>query len=225
MRWFFAFTVLVCALASPAKADTYVVLPFFNVSKTANLDWIGESLAESVREALASEDLVALDRDSRVEAYRRLSIRPNALLTRASVIKVAETLDAEHVIYGQFELTPPTSPSTPVSKSSLQITAHILDLKRLRLGLEFNDTGSLEDLAVLQRHVPASPPVHSRKDSAHGSELRRPSSRHPCRRHRNLHSRSDEQQRRGEAPALHAGRPPRSDLLAAVFSTRQAALR
>src|SRR2546421_4099743 len=104
MQRLFALTALVCALVSSVRADTFVVLPFFNISKNANLNWIGESLAESIREALASEDLVALDREDRAEAYRRLSIRPYAVLTRASVIKIGETLDAEHVIYGQFDL-------------------------------------------------------------------------------------------------------------------------
>jgi len=153
MQRLFALTALVCALATSAKADTFVVLPFFNVSNNKNLDWIGESLAESIREALASEGLVALDREDRAEAYRRLSIRPYAVLTRASVIKIGETLDAEHVIYGQFDLKPAAESPAPVSKASLQIAAHMLDLKRMRQGPEFAETGSLEDLAVLQRHL------------------------------------------------------------------------
>lgn len=149
MRRLFAATAFVCALTTSAKADAYVVLPFFNVSKNSNVDWIGESLSESIREALFSEGLVALDRDDRVEAYRRLSIRPYALLTRASVIKIAETLDAEHVIYGQFDL----KPAAPGAKASLQIAAHVLDLKRMRQGPQFDETGSLDDLALLQRHL------------------------------------------------------------------------
>lgn len=155
MRRLAALAVVVCALTITAKADTYVVLPFFNVSKNANLDWIGESLSESIHEALAFQGLVTLDREERVEVYHRLSIRPYALLTRASVVKIAETLDAEHVIYGQFDLKPVESVSKnqPVSRGSLQITAHMLDLKRVREGPEFAEVGSIEDLAVLQRHL------------------------------------------------------------------------
>lgn len=157
MQRLFALTALVGAFATLAQGDTFVVLPFFNVSNNTNLGWIGESLAESIREALASEGLVALDREDRVEAYRRLSIRPYAVLTRASVIKIADTLDAEHVIYGQFDLKPDLKPvaggQAPGSKASLQISAHMLDLKRLRQGPEFAETGSLEDLAVVQRHL------------------------------------------------------------------------
>ena len=152
MHRLLALTAVVCALGTTAKADTFVVLPFYNVSKSANLDWIGESLSESIREALASEDLVTLDRDERVEAYRRLSIRPYAILTRASAIKIAETLDADKVVYGQFDLKARPAGST-ATKGTLQITARLLDLKHLRQGPELTETGSLEDLAILQRHL------------------------------------------------------------------------
>ena len=90
----------------PAQAATYLVLPFFNVSKNPSLDWIGESLAEALREALASEGLMALNRDDRVEAYHRFSLRPYVLLTKASVLKIGEELDAEQVLFGEFDLKP-----------------------------------------------------------------------------------------------------------------------
>ncbi len=94
----------------PAQAATYLVLPFFNLSKNSNLDWMGESLAESVREALSSEGLMALDRDDRIEAYSRLSLRPYAVLTKASVMKIGEELDAELVIFGQFDVKAGSGP-------------------------------------------------------------------------------------------------------------------
>src|SRR5438128_1525294 len=100
MRCAVALLICVCASSFSLRAETYAVLPFFNVSKDANLDWIGESISETLSEALASEGLVALGRDDRIEVYHRLSIRPYALLTKASVIKIGESLDAESVIYG-----------------------------------------------------------------------------------------------------------------------------
>jgi tetratricopeptide (TPR) repeat protein len=116
------------------------------------LDWIGESLAEALREALASEGLMALNRDDRVEAYRRLAIRPRSLLTRASVVKIGEALDAEQVIFGQFDLQP-VPESGGKSKGSLQVTARLLDLKHVRQGPEFREVSALEDLAGLQSHL------------------------------------------------------------------------
>jgi tetratricopeptide (TPR) repeat protein len=145
---------LICAfsLLVSARADNYLVLPFFNLSKDPNLNWIGESFAESVRETLSSEGLTALDRDDRVDAYHRFSLRPYVLLTKASVLKIGEELDAEQVLFGQFDLK--TVPDSSVkSRGSLQITAGLLDLKHYKSGPEFREVGALEDLAALQAHL------------------------------------------------------------------------
>ena len=147
----FAAISAIC-LVPPAKSDTYLVLPFFNVSKNASLDWIGEGLGETVQEALAAEGLMVLERDDRVEAYHRLSIRPYSLLTKASVLKIGEELDATHIIYGEFNVTAvPDSPTK--SRGSLQINAGLLDLKGMRAGPQFRESGAIEDLVALQNHL------------------------------------------------------------------------
>jgi tetratricopeptide (TPR) repeat protein len=133
-------------------AETFLVLPFFNLSKSPNIDWIGESIGETIREALAGEGALALDRDDRQEAWRRLNIRPYAVLTKATVIKIGELLDADQVVFGQFELLSP-EPNAARPQKSLRITAQILDLRRLRRGPEFSAIGALEDLAALQNHL------------------------------------------------------------------------
>jgi len=150
-RTFFCF---VCAigLLSSANADNYLVLPFFNLSKNSNLNWVGESFAESVRETLSSEGLTALDRDDRVEAYHRFSLRPYVLLTKASVLKIGQELDAEQVLFGEFDLKP-VPDSAVKSRGSLLITARLVDLKHYKNGPEFREVGALEDLAALQEHL------------------------------------------------------------------------
>src|SRR5437763_8155498 len=143
-------TLLLVVLSTlPLRGDSVLVLPFFNYAKSANLDWIGESIAETIHDALMSEGILALDRSDRLEAYRRLSMRPNAVLTRASIIKAADALDAATVIYGQYELMP----TAPPSRGSLRITARIMDVKRSRQGPEFAEVGALEDLATLETHL------------------------------------------------------------------------
>src|SRR3984957_1026303 len=129
-------------------AGTSLVLPFFNHAKSANLDWIGESIAESVNDSLASSGLLALDREDRLEAYRRLSLRPGAELTHASIVKIGEALDASSIVYGYYELLP--DPANPQSKGSLRLTARILDLKHMRQGPEFGENGAPEDLAPIE---------------------------------------------------------------------------
>jgi tetratricopeptide (TPR) repeat protein len=129
------------------RGATTLVLPFFNHSNSPNLDWIGESIAETVHDALASEGVLVLDRADRLEGYRRLSLRPGAELTHASVLKLGDALDAATVVYGSYELT---QPATAQSKGALRIEARVVDLKRTRQGPVFAETGALEDLASLE---------------------------------------------------------------------------
>ena len=136
----------VCCGVLPAS--TSLVLPFFNHAKSSNLDWIGESIAESVNDSLASSGLLTLDRNDRLEGFRRQSLRPGAELTHASIIKVGQALDAASVVYGFYELLPDAANSQ--SKGSLRITARILDLKHMRQGPEFGETGALENLAAIE---------------------------------------------------------------------------
>jgi tetratricopeptide (TPR) repeat protein len=167
---FFLLSLFLLA-SSVVRGDTVLVLPFFNESGAPNLDWIGESIAETIRESLASKGVLALSRDDRLEAYRRLSLRPNAVLTRASIIKLGEALDASWVIYGRYEIAaagagnavassaPAPAAATPgdstsVSpRDSLHIAARILELKHTRQGPEFEEIGALEDLASLETHL------------------------------------------------------------------------
>jgi len=137
---------LALCLSAVARAETVLVIPFFNESKSSNLNWIGESIAESTREALASEGLLLLEREDRLEAYRRLGLRPTAALTNASVLKVGEALDATHVVYGSYQVTGET-------RRSLRITARILHRTRLKRGPEYAEIGALEDLAALQTRL------------------------------------------------------------------------
>ena len=146
-------------------ADTAVVLPLFNYTKTPNLDWIGESVAERVRESLASEGLLMASREDRVEVYHRLSIRPNAILTRATILKIGQSVDASQVIFGQYDLfnaPPPTAPGVAAAPSSdpgaalhgtLRLTGFVIDLKHMKLGPTFSAEGPMTDLSVIQTKI------------------------------------------------------------------------
>ncbi len=148
------FLPLLALAAIPALADTAAVLPFWNtVSNQTNLDWIGESIAETVRETLGSRGILTLERDEVAEAFHRLNLRPRSALSEASVIKIGEILDAEQAIFGTFEFKPEASAPGAGAHGSLKITARVVDRRRFRLGPEFTETGALEDLATLQAHL------------------------------------------------------------------------
>lgn len=135
-----------------AQAQTVVVLPFFNLSGASNLDWIGESVSETIREALAAEGVLVLDRESREEAYRRLSLRSSAQLTLASAIKAADVLDAERVVYGSFEVTSPPE-AVSAEKTGLKFSVRTLDLRQMKQGAEQSASGSIQDLAEIENRL------------------------------------------------------------------------
>ena len=135
------FLILLALGGGTLHAETILALPFFNHTGSPNLDWIGDSVAETLRDAMTTEGVLVLDRADRLEGYRRLSLRWGAQLTHASILKIGEQLDASQVVYGWFE--------TP-SKSTLRIVARILNLKATAQGPELGETGSLDDLAILE---------------------------------------------------------------------------
>ncbi len=153
MRRLLLFPVLLAFSVALARADTALVLPFFSQSPSAGMDWIGESVSQTITEALVSQGVLVLGREDRQEAFRRLSIHANARLTHASVIKVADALDATDVVYGQFEFTPAAAGAAAGSRGTLQLRAWMLNMRRMRSGPEFIESGPLDDLAALQTHL------------------------------------------------------------------------
>src|ERR1700689_4903274 len=98
-RWL-AVGIIGLAALRPLAADTVTVLPFLNKTPNApNLDWIGESIAETVREALGMTGLMTLDRNEVQDAYQRLALRQGPL-PEASIMKIGDALDAEQIVYG-----------------------------------------------------------------------------------------------------------------------------
>jgi tetratricopeptide (TPR) repeat protein len=167
--------------AVPVLADTAAVLPFWNqalvvTTQSSNLDWIGESIADLVREVLGSHGVLGFERTEIQEAMHRLRLHERVVLSQASVIKVGEEMDAEQILFGSFQFTPAATPRTPVpspgttssttasstttptasknvSAGSLKITARLMDRRHMRLGPEFVETGALEDLAIIEAHL------------------------------------------------------------------------
>ncbi len=142
---------MVLASTACSAADTVAVLPLFNLneSKAPNLDWIGESVAETVHEALGGGGLLVLSREDREEVYHRLSLRTGVVLTKASVLKIGETLDAGHVIFGELQVDGAEG-STVSLKANLRMAVRIVDLKKLHEGPEFFEEGPLENLSQME---------------------------------------------------------------------------
>jgi tetratricopeptide (TPR) repeat protein len=134
-----------------SRADTIAILPLFNINAAIapDLNWIGESAAETIHEALSSYGLLALSRDDRVEVYRRLGVKPEVLLTRATVMKIGEALDAGQVVFGDFTVDPPTGAGVG-AKANVRIVIHVIDLKKLKEAESFEQDGLLENLSKME---------------------------------------------------------------------------
>ena len=149
LSWLTASLLLAASFAR--AADTIAVLPLFNVDEhsSPNLDWIGESVSETIEEALSSSGLLVLPREDREEVYRRLPLRTGVVLTKASVLKIGETLDAGQIVFGELHVDGADSGATTL-KSNLHLVVRLIDLKKFQQGAEIVETGSLENLSQLE---------------------------------------------------------------------------
>lgn len=135
-----------------AQSASVLVLPFHNESQYADVTWVGEGIAEVLRTEFSTANLIVLDRDSRAEGLRRLSLRRDALWTKASLIRLGQTLDVDYICYGTYEVT--LSPgTTDLRTSSVRIAAHFIDLRKMHDGPELSEAGALPDLSRLEEHL------------------------------------------------------------------------
>ncbi|HEX8089153.1 MAG TPA: tetratricopeptide repeat protein [Blastocatellia bacterium] len=152
---------LAAALGTPAATDTIVTMPFENVSGRAEYNWVGESFSATLADLLDKPGLVGIRPDERNVAYKQEGLPPTAILTRATMIKIAERAGANLVVLGTYRIAGEGRDST------ITITARVIDIREGRLvGKEFNRGGPLIDLQKLQgelayeilyQHNPALP--------------------------------------------------------------------
>jgi len=155
------FLLATAIVASAAATDTIVTMPFENVSGRAEYNWVGESFAAALADLLDKPGLVAIRPDERNVAYKQEGLPPTAILTRATMIKIAERAGANLVVMGTYRI------AGEGRESTVTITARVVDIREGRLaGKEYNRGGPLVDLQKLQgdlayeilyQHNPALP--------------------------------------------------------------------
>lgn len=141
--------LLVCGavLAAPGP-DTLLVLPFANASSNRHLDWIGDSISEILIESLAAEGVEVVSPELRDQTMEEMTLRRNALITRASAIEAAVQASAALVLHGSFELKQP--PARQGGAATLRITAQLLDARRLQRKGSFIVERPLAELSAAQ---------------------------------------------------------------------------
>ena len=146
------FLVLSVVFASGAPASTLLILQFHNNSQYTDLNWVGESIAETLITELGGANQIALDRDARAAGMQRLSLRSDAGFTKATIIRLGQSLDVDLVCYGSYDINLP-SPTAELKDSSVRINARFLDLRKLRDGPDMSEAGKLSDLTRLEEHL------------------------------------------------------------------------
>ena len=137
---------LILSINSRAAAtDTVVAMPFENLSGRAEYNWVGESFAAALGDLLDKPGLVGIRPDERNVAYKQEGLPPTAILTRATMIKIAERAGANLMIIGTYRI------DGQGRDSSITVTARVIDIREGRLvGKEYNRGGPLLDLQRLQ---------------------------------------------------------------------------
>src|SRR5690242_16457718 len=130
------------AFQVPSEAQSqgiYLVFPFENEGASPSLDWLGEGLEELTIQRLSAAGQQVYSHDGRTQELDRSGLAPTAKLSRASMLRIAQNMDADFVIFGRF-----TSDG-----QSLVIESQILRISPMRLLPAVRVTGPLDSLMEL----------------------------------------------------------------------------
>ncbi|MBI2955776.1 MAG: tetratricopeptide repeat protein [Acidobacteria bacterium] len=144
-RWsslrFLLLALLLLLCAAPAvAAESFLVVPFENLSGGADLDWVGESFAEALAANLSGPGVTVFTREERLAALEKLGLPPVGPLTRASLLRLGQELEADRVVIGRFE----------IEGGHLRAEARWLAVAALSLSRPVEQSGSLDQLLEVQ---------------------------------------------------------------------------
>jgi tetratricopeptide (TPR) repeat protein len=113
-----------------------LVLPFDNRTGQPNLAWIGDSFPDTLNQRLTSAGFLTINRDDRQYALDHLGLPVDFRPSRATTIRIAQTLDADFVIVGSYT----------VNNSRILAQAQVLEVNKLRLSQPLDDSSELTRL-------------------------------------------------------------------------------
>ena len=130
-------------LAAQAPADAanprnriLLVLPFDNGSNQPNLEWIREAAPEILTSRLSAAGFSPLSRTDRRYALDHLGFPQAFHPSRATSIKLAQTLDAESIVVGEYT----------ISGTTLTATARLVDVPHLHISQLVTASGEMHSL-------------------------------------------------------------------------------
>ena len=117
----------------------YLVFPFENAGSSPRFDWLGEGLEELTIQRLAAAGEQVYSHAGRLAELERYGLPSSSRLSRATMLRAAEDLDADFVVFGKFT----------ASGTSLTIESRVLRVNPTRLLPPVRETGTLDGLMAL----------------------------------------------------------------------------
>jgi tetratricopeptide (TPR) repeat protein len=116
-----------------------LVLPFDNRTGQPSLDWIREAAPEILSSRFASAGFAPMSRDDRRYALDHLGLPQGFHPSRASSLKLAETLDADSIVVGSYL----------ADGTGIVAQAQVVDVPHLRMSEAVSARGEMRDLAAV----------------------------------------------------------------------------
>lgn len=126
------------AESGEAHGRLVLVLPFENRSGDKSNDWIGSAFPDVLNRRLGSAGFLTISRGDRLYAFDHLGLPTDLQPTRATAIRIAQTLDADYVVFGHF--------AKGTDANQLTAEALTLDVSGLRLSEPIEQQGDAEHL-------------------------------------------------------------------------------
>jgi tetratricopeptide (TPR) repeat protein len=123
--------------AAQDRGRILLVLPFDNRTGQPSLEWIREASAVVLSSRLASAGFAPMSRADRMYALDHLGLPPQGFHpSRASSLKLAETLDADSIIVGSYM----------TDGSKIVVEAQIVDVPHLRMSQTITARGDMRQM-------------------------------------------------------------------------------
>jgi tetratricopeptide (TPR) repeat protein len=129
--------------AAAYQPGIYLVFPFENAGASPRLDWIGEGLEELTVQRLSAAGQQVYTRAGRIVELERYGLPRASKLSRATMLHVAEDLDADFVVFGRFA----------TNGTSLTVESRVLRVNPARLLPALRETGTLNSLMDLNSRL------------------------------------------------------------------------
>jgi tetratricopeptide (TPR) repeat protein len=123
-----------------------LVLPFENRSGQPALNWIADSFPDTLDQRLNSAGFLTITRDDRLFALDHLGFPADFRPSRATTLRVAQTLDADYVIVGSYT-------TTVGGAQHIAVQAQVLEVNRLRMSLPTQVDAPLDQLLPVENRI------------------------------------------------------------------------